>query len=125
MLNRNNVIVALLLALLLIQAGVIDVPGLPSKSKVDRVTYVYEKDDTIIPRPVSLALVKLNEQGIVATEFEIDTVNGTGEVPAQYVTAKQAGKDAGLPCLVVQSGDKVVRTAKAPATEADVMEAIK
>lgn len=108
--------------LLLSQAGVI--PGVPSV-KVDRVTYVYEKNDTIIPRPVSLALVKLNEQGIIATEFEVDTVNGTDDVPTQYVRAKQAGTDAGLPCLVVQSGDNVVRTVKAPATEADVLEAIK
>jgi hypothetical protein len=122
-LNRNNVIVAILLLVLLVQADVIRIPG--QTVNVDRVTYVYEKDTTAIPRPVSFALVKLNEQGITATEFEVDTVTGTGNVPEQYVIAKRAGTDAGLPSLVVQSGEKVVTVVRDPKTEADVMKAVK
>jgi len=121
--NRNNVII-LLIVVLLVYSGVVPIPGVTS-GNVDRVTYVYEKDDTAVPRPVSFALTQLNEQGIVATELEHETVDGTGEVPEQDKIALAAAKEAGLPALVVQAGEVVVRVVKNPKTEADVMEAVK
>ena len=92
-------------------------------AKIDRITYVYEKDDTVIPAPVSYALRQINDgdSGIIASEFEKDTVNGVGEVPEQYVIALKAAKERGLPALVVQAGEKVVRVVRDPKTEDDVM----
>ena len=120
MLNRNNIIVLLLLLLLLSQAGVI--PGLPS-SEVDRVTYVYEKDDGAVPRPVSYALRKLNEQGVIATELEVEPENGLGQIPTQDQIAVEAAKAAGLPALVVQAGASVVKVVKGPTTVVHVADA--
>jgi hypothetical protein len=88
-------------------------------------TYVYEKDDTAIPSEVKVAIDKLNRRDdFVASLFEDDTVNGEGQVPAQFALALDAAKKAGEPALVVQAGDKVVRVVKAPMTEAAVLEAV-
>ena len=111
---------------LLTKVQVLKLPNpTPPPSKVTAVTYVYEKDTTIIPRPVSFALKNLNEKGIIATEFEQDSVTGTGQVPRQYAAALKAAKDSGIPCLVVEGGGKVIRVVLDPKTEQDVMEAIK
>jgi hypothetical protein len=96
------------------------------KKKVTRVTYVYEKDHNNVPRPVSLALQQLNAGGsIVAAEFEEDTVDGTGEVPDQFKIALAEARKTGLPSLVVQAGDSVVRVLKSPTTLESVLEAAK
>lgn len=102
-------------------------PVVDTNKKVTAVTYVYEKDDAAIPRPVQAALNKLHAAGggVVASLFEDDSTTGTGQVPRQYQAALKAAREAGLPCLVVLSGDDVVRTVKAPTTESQVMEAAK
>jgi hypothetical protein len=92
-------------------------------TKVSAVVYVYEKDDSAIPSPVAAALNTLNRQGIVATTFEDDTVDGTGEVPAQYAIPLAEARKAGMPLLVVMSGSDVVRVVKAPTTDTQVLEA--
>jgi hypothetical protein len=93
--------------------------------KTTRVTFVYEKDQSNTPRPVAAALQRLNTMGILASEFEEDSLDGSGEVPDQYKIALEAARSAGLPALVVQSGDVVKRVVKNPTTEAAVMEAAK
>lgn len=96
--------------------------------KVSQVTYVFEKDDNNPPRPVSLALTKINVDSgyaIAASEFEDDTVNASGVTPKQYVTALAEARKVGLPALVVQSNGTVIRTLKSPTTEAQVLEAAK
>lgn len=98
----------------------------PAPSKVDRVTYVYEKSLHPILPEVSAALSKLNtEQGILATVFEQDSKDGDGNIPDQYKIALEAARKAGLPCLVVQSGTTVYKVKQSPKTATDVMEAIK
>jgi hypothetical protein len=92
---------------------------------IDRATYIYEKDTHIAPRPVVEALQKLNEQGIVATQFEQDTTTGTGQVPAQYTKSLAAAREAGLPALVIEAGGNVVRVVKNPTTLEAVMEAVR
>lgn len=93
---------------------------------VTSATYVYEKDDTAIPVGVSTALNRLNrERNIRATLFEDDTVDGDGDVPDQYKVALQAAVQAGLPAFVVQAGDKVLTVVKAPATEQQILEAVR
>lgn len=87
-------------------------------------TYVYEKDNGTPPSSVAAGLDKLNRQGILATAFEEDTKDGNGNTPAQYVIALAEAKKAGLPALVVQAGDKVLRVVKV-STEAEVLEAAK
>lgn len=128
--NNNAVIlIAVAIALLLLtkQEGCVGPVG-PAPSAIDRVTYVYEKDDTVVPKLVAFALQKLNEdatKGIIASEFEKDTVNGNGQIPEQYKIALEAAKGAGLPALVVQVGEKVVKIVKNPSTEEHVAEALK
>jgi hypothetical protein len=102
-------------------------PGwtIPGLSKPTAVTFFYEKDSHAIPSPVLVALDKLNRSGIVATTLDVDTVDGSGETPAQYQVSLPAAKEAGLPSLVVMGGAKVLRTVKGPTTEAQVMEAAK
>lgn len=97
-------------------------------NKVTRVTYVFEKDQNNPPRQVSFALTRLNadsSRSVVATEFEEDTVDGTGQVPDQYKIALDAARTAGLPALVVQAGNTVLRVVKNPTTEQQVLEAAK
>jgi len=97
----------------------------PPTNNVTAVVYVFEKDDTAVPGAVSFALDKINRDGIEATIFEDDIVDGTGETPEQYKIALAAAREAGMPVLVVLAGDKVVRVVKAPTTEQAVMEAIR
>lgn len=101
------------------------IPG--PNNKPTRVTYVFEKDVKNTPRVVAAALQKINaaKSGIVASEFEEDTLDGQGEVPDQYKIALAAAREKGLPALVVQSGEVVLRVIKDPTTEAAVLEAAK
>lgn len=95
-------------------------------NKIDKATYVYEKDDGPIPVKVASALNKLNAEGkIVATDFDKDTTTGSGSVPAQYKKSLEAATKVGLPALVVQAGETVIRVIKNPKTEAEVFEAVK
>lgn len=97
-------------------------------TKPVRATYVYEKDQGGVPSGVASALMKLNAQTppVLASEFEEDTVDGTGQVPDQYAKALEAARKAGLPALVVQdAAGNVVRTVPKPTTEAQVMDAMK
>lgn len=97
----------------------------PPTTKVTAATFVYEKDQHEVPKPVLAALNRLNrEKKIFATILEADTTDGTGQVPAKYVTALAAAKKAGLPCLIVTAGDKVLVTVPNPKTEADVLKAV-
>jgi len=100
----------------------------PSPNKPNRLTYVYEKDQGNVPKPVAFALQRLNVDSggsVVASEFEEDTVNAFGQVPAQYKLALEAARSAGLPALVIQSGNVIIRVVKNPTTEAHVLEAAK
>lgn len=103
----------------------------PLTTKLTRAIYVYEKDQGAVPPQVAGALNAINKQalrdgsGFVATEFEEDTLDGTGQVPDQFKIAKETASKAGLPCLVVLAGDKIVRVVKAPKTAREVEEAVK
>jgi hypothetical protein len=101
-------------------------PDPPPATKVTAVTYVHEKDQNHVPRGVASALQSLNAAGScgVCSEFEEDTLTGTGQVPAQYRVALEAARKAGLPALVVQAGDQVLRVVRDPQTESDVQEAV-
>lgn len=127
---RKYTNVACLLALALLVGLAVGGKGCDWKwpvpvTKVDAVVYVYEKDESAVPSPVMAALNTLNRQGIVATLFEDDTKDGTGETPEQYKVPFAAAKEAGMPALVATAGEKVVRVVKSPKTEAEVLEAAK
>ena len=91
------------------------------------VTYIYEKDQNSVPPQVLSGLNRLNrEQGIVATIFEVDTKDGTGDTPEQYKVPVAAAKTAGLPTLVTTGKERqVLRVIRNPKSEAEVMEAVK
>jgi len=92
---------------------------------IDRVTYVYEKDANPVPPGVAVALATINEGGeIIATEFEDDTVDGTGETPDQYKVALAAAKKEGVPALVIESDGEAIKVLKNPTTTEQVLEAI-
>lgn len=101
--------------------------GLPSFIAPQRPTaavYVYEKDSGGVPPAVTKAIGKLNDDGIMASTHEDDGTNAMDKIPAQYRLAVPAAREAGLPALVVQAGDKVLRTVKDPTTEQAVLEAV-
>lgn len=101
------------------------VPSIIAPANVTAVTYIYEKDAGGIPPAVSAALGELNAAGIRATTFEEDTLDASGQVPEQYKLALPAAREAGLPSLVVMSGETVVRVVKQPTTKEAVLEASK
>jgi len=102
-------------------------PPIPNPNRTAlRATYVFEKDQSSPPRAVQSALQQLNAAGsVVASDFEDDTVDGTGEVPDQYVVAAAEAKKAGIPVLVVEFSDGTVRVVKDPKTAEQVTEAVK
>ena len=121
---RNRAILIAVVVLLFIQWNRDRTPDAPPNAKIDRVTYVYEQTENSVPAEVLVALKQLNEKDIVATAIDQNVQNGIGETPQQYVVAVAAAKDAGLPALVVQSGDDVSQVVPDPQTTADVLEAV-
>jgi hypothetical protein len=88
--------------------------------------YVYEKDDGPIPPGVLSGIDRLNrERNLVASLFEDDSTDGTGEVPEQYRPALAAAKAALIPALVVLSGTTAVKVVPKPLTEEQVMGAVR
>lgn len=92
---------------------------------VTQSTYVYEKDQSGgVPPGVQFALREINAAGkIAAASIEVDVKDSTGNTPPQYKVAVESAKTAGLPALIVQAGDKVVKTVSAPETTEQVFEA--
>jgi hypothetical protein len=102
---------------------VVTVPAVPGPATT--ATYVYEKDAGAIPVWVTTGLNRLNrERKIVATTFEADATTGAGKVPESIRPGVEAAKKGTLPALVVLSGSTVLRVVPAPATEAEVVEAV-
>ncbi len=102
-----------------------DPPVTPAPTtKPTKATYVYEKDDTDIPTGISVAIDKLNRQGILASIFEEDTLDNDGTIPTQYIKAKAEATKVGLPALVIESDKVVLKVIKAPQTETEVLESI-
>jgi hypothetical protein len=100
-------------------------PNLLTPKDVTQATYVYDDDDGNVPAEVDAALTEISDDtDIVATPFDKDQVNGEGDTPTQYRVALAAAKEVGLPALVIQSGDEVIRVIEAPTTRDQVMEAI-
>lgn len=100
-----------------------NVPGL-LPAKVTAVTYVHD-EKAVLPSGVMAALAELNLKGITATAFPDDATDGDDQVPDQYKITLPAAKAVGIPSLVVQSGDKVLRTVAKPTTKNEVLEAAK
>ncbi len=95
-------------------------------TKVTAITYVYEKDQGGVPPAVMSGFNSVNRNSnytIVATAFEQNSTDGTGEVPEQYKAPYVKAKEVGLPSLIVTAGSTVLRFVKAPTTEAAVVEA--
>ena len=128
--------VLLLLAGLVLLAGVSPLPGLRWPSPAPRppvvapgpataAVYVYEKDAGGVPPGVTVGLDKLNrERRIVASLLEADATNGAGEVPAQFREAVAAARGRGLPALVVLSGSAVAAVVPAPTTAEQIVGAV-
>ena len=97
--------------------------GVPPSTVIDRLTYIYEKDDTQPPRQILAALRQLNGKNIIATAIDKDSRTGAGDIPAQYAIAFEAaaGKQ---PCLVVQAGTRVISVVENPQTGSDVMDVV-
>lgn len=94
----------------------------PAPAKVDRVTYIFEKNDGGIPSGVTAAIGALNARDIMATTYEVPK---EGEaVPEQYKVALAEAKAQGVPLAVAQAGEKVVRTVKAPTTSQQLLEVV-
>lgn len=100
--------------------------GLPGGfATITAATYVYEKDESGgVPPGVQFALREINEAGKVkSAAIDDDVTDATGNTPPQYKIAVETAKKAGLPALVVQADERVVKTVSAPLTAEQVMEA--
>lgn len=93
--------------------------------EVTQVTYVYEKERAPVPNSIRLGLRRVQREGITAGEIDQDARTGDGNVPSQYKIAIDAAKEAGIPALVVQAGDKIVKVIQNPQDFNEVLEAIK
>lgn len=104
---------------------VLDLPILNTPTTITAAVYVYEKDEGPVPVGVYSGIERLNrEKNILASLFEKDTIDGTGETPEQYKPALSAAKARSIPSLVVLSGTNAVSIVEKPQTEADILEAI-
>lgn len=112
-----------LLAWLLIGDGAgVSLPFVSPKPTA--VTYVHD-EKAALPSGVLAALDELNTKGLVATAVSDDTTDGEGQVPDQYKATIPAAKAVGIPALVVQAGERVLKTVKSPTTKEQVLEAAK
>lgn len=92
---------------------------------VTSVVYVYEKNEGAVPVGVYTGIEKINrEKQILASLFERDTVDGTGETPEQYKPALAALQSKNIPALVVLSGTTAISIVEKPQTEEEVLEAV-
>lgn len=105
----------------------VDPPPAPAK-KVDRVTYIYEKEmGHVVPREIAALFAELNAAGeIVATAIDQDVRSGAGTIPEQYVVAlRAAGKVGRLPLVVVEADGAVVATLNNPQTSDEIRAVLK
>lgn len=106
--------------------ALVDLLSPHSKTTATAAVYVYEKDEGPVPTGVYAGIEKLNrEKQIIASLFEYDTVDGTGETPEQYKPALNAAKARSIPALVVLSGTTVVTVLEKPQTEEEIWEAVR
>jgi hypothetical protein len=99
-------------------------PSVIAPAAVTKVTYVHD-EKAPLPSGVLAGIAELNSKGIVASNYPDDATDGDGDVPDQYKIALPAAKAVGIPALVVQAGDKVLRTVAKPTTKQQVLEAAK
>lgn len=97
------------------------------KTPANLFVYVYDlREGGPVPIEVTKALHELNTRpGVKAQLYEIGTVDGDDEVPDQYKPAYEHSKTTGLPVLVAQAGDKVIKAVKDPRTTEAALEAAK
>jgi hypothetical protein len=85
---------------------------------VTAITYVFEKNQTAPPSEVTKALDRLNrDKSIKATMLEDPTNNENGKVAKQYERALAAAKKEGLPAIVVETADRVLRVVSDPRSQ--------
>jgi len=125
--NRVNIVAKIFLLTFQVDPGNPSDPTTdpnPSRKPV-RVTYVYERLESVPTVMVKLALMKLNQDGIQATSIDKDSRTGSGQIPSQYAKAIPAAIDKGLPSLVVEFSDGSLVVISDPETEEDIKEALK
>lgn len=127
--DRNLLLIGLILivlGLLKFDLGSLFNWSLPNTTPtVTAAVYVYEKDDGPIPVGVYAGIEKLNlQKNILASLFEKDTVDGTGDTPDQYKPALDAAKAKTIPSLVILSGTNILTIVEKPQTESDILEAV-
>lgn len=123
--SAKHFIIGLLLIVAAWDFGLLGGVGI-GVAPITAATYVYEKDQSGgVPPGVQYALREINQAGkIAAASVDVDVKDSTGSTPPQYKIAVSAAKEAGLPALIVQAGEKVVETVAAPETAEQVMEAV-
>ena len=93
---------------------------------IDRLTYVYEKDEGGVPSAVLAALsaLELSDASVRVSVFEDDTTDGDGQVPEQFKSAKAAAEKHGSPCVVSEASGQVIAVVLSPRTKDDVLKAL-
>ena len=88
----------------------------------DRAVVVYESSEYTVPPHVGSAL---QESGLPARVVDQHIVDGNGNTPASVSPAIDAAKKNGLPAIVLLRGDGGVDVFSVPATEQELLEALK
>ncbi len=90
--------------------------------KVSQITYVFAKERADPPSEITQVLTELGKQeGVHVGQIDHEARTGSGNFPSQYLVARDAAKNAGLPALVFQASDKVLLTMQNPKTQDAVL----
>jgi hypothetical protein len=110
---RNNIVIAIIIALLLANAGVLPIPGVATTG-VTMAVVVHESSLHPIAPYAMAARPRIEAAGIEYRITDKDAETGDGETPLELKPAIDAAKAAVLPVLVIQSGETVLRVVPFP-----------
>lgn len=111
---RNNIVIAILIALLLANVVVIPIPGIVTTDKTTMAVVVYESSEQPIAPYAMAARDRIEAAGIEYRITDKDVETGDGQTPVELKPAIDAAKAAGLPSLVMQAGETVQRVVPFP-----------
>ena len=106
--NRNHLILIVLVLLALSQAGGI------TTGKTTMAVVVYESSEQPIAPYAMAARDRIEAAGIEYRITDKDVETGDGQTPAELKPAIDAAKAVGLPSLVIQAGETVQRVVPFP-----------
>lgn len=106
---RNNCIILLLIALLLANAGIVEVPGLPSTKPATEAWIVWSLSATPVPTHLQAELRDMGSETLTVGMIEESAEATDPEENAAMQARIQAARTAGLPAFGRSRGAEVVQ----------------